>query len=152
MTSMWPVNSSPEPTGSCSGNACLREAIADHPHAAIEVGADAVHLVREDQARNAVAVGLAPHRLRLRLDAGDGIEQRDRAVEHAQRALHFDGEVDVARRVDDVDAVLECLVCRVQNAVVAADVIVMPRSCSCSIQSIVAVPSCTSPILCVLPV
>ena len=25
----------------------------------------------------------------------------------------------------------------------------MPRSCSCSIQSIVAVPSCTSPILCV---
>ena len=34
-----------------------------------------------------------------------------------------------------------------QNAVVAADVIVMPRSCSCSIQSIVAVPSCTSPIL-----
>ena len=31
--------------------------------------------------------------------------------------------------------------------VVAADVIVMPRSCSCSIQSIVAAPSWTSPIL-----
>ncbi len=31
--------------------------------------------------------------------------------------------------------------------VVAADVIVIPRSCSCSIQSITAVPSCTSPIL-----
>jgi len=29
---------------------------------------------------------------------------------------------------------------------VAAEVIVIPRSCSCSIQSIVAVPSCTSPI------
>ena len=28
------------------------------------------------------------------------------AVEHAQRALHLDGEVHVARRVDDVDAVL----------------------------------------------
>ena len=28
-----------------------------------------------------------------------------------------------------------------QNAVVAADVIVMPRSCSCAIQSIVAAPS-----------
>ena len=54
-------------------------------HAAIEVRADAVHLVREDQARNAVAVGLAPHGLGLRLDAGDGIEQRHRAVEHAQR-------------------------------------------------------------------
>ncbi len=34
-----------------------------------------------------------------------------------------------------------------QKAVVAADVIVMPRSCSCSIQSIVAAPSWTSPIL-----
>ena len=33
-----------------------------------------------------------------------------------------------------------------QEHVVAAEVIVMPRSCSCSIQSIVAAPSCTSPI------
>jgi len=39
-----------------------------------------------------------------------------------------------------------------QVAVVAADVIVMPRSCSCTIQSIVAAPSCTSPILWVRPV
>ena len=36
-----------------------------------------------------------------------------------------------------------------QKQVVAADVIVMPRSCSCSIQSMTAAPSCTSPILCV---
>ena len=33
------------------------------------------------------------------------------------------------------------------QVIVAADVIVMPRSCSCSIQSIVAAPSWTSPIL-----
>ena len=33
------------------------------------------------------------------------------------------------------------------SQVVAADVMVMPRSCSCSIQSIVAAPSWTSPIL-----
>ena len=39
-----------------------------------------------------------------------------------------------------------------QKAVVAADVIVMPRSCSCSIQSITAAPSWTSPILWVRPV
>jgi hypothetical protein len=39
-----------------------------------------------------------------------------------------------------------------QKVVVAAEVIVMPRSCSCSIQSIVAAPSWTSPILCDLPV
>ena len=35
---------------------------------------------------------------------------------------------------------------------VAADVIVMPRSCSWTIQSMVAAPSCTSPILWVRPV
>ena len=39
-----------------------------------------------------------------------------------------------------------------QTHVVAADVIVMPRSCSCTIQSIVAAPSWTSPILWVRPV
>ena len=32
------------------------------------------------------------------------------------------------------------------------EVMVIPRSCSCSIQSIVAVPSCVSPILWVRPV
>ena len=37
--------------------------------------------------------------------------------------------------------------CSFQKQVVAAEVIVIPRSCSCSIQSIVAVPSWTSPIL-----
>ena len=36
--------------------------------------------------------------------------------------------------------------------VVAAEVMVMPRSCSCAIQSIVAAPSCTSPILYARPV
>lgn len=38
-----------------------------------------------------------------------------------------------------------------QAQVVAADVMVMPRSCSCSIQSMVAPPSWTSPILYDLP-
>src|SRR5436190_2434390 len=72
----------------------------------LEVRADAVHLVDEADARDAVLVGLAPDGLRLRLDAGDRVEHRDRAVEDAQRALDFGGEVDVAGRVDDVDAVL----------------------------------------------
>ena len=79
------------------------EAVLDHVDAAVEVGADAVHLVDEAHARHVVLVGLAPHRLGLRLDAGDRVEHRDRAVEHAQRALDLDGEVDVAGRVDDVD-------------------------------------------------
>ncbi len=39
-----------------------------------------------------------------------------------------------------------------QVQAVAADVIVIPRSCSWTIQSMVAAPSWTSPILCVRPV
>ena len=82
------------------------EAVDHRLRALVEVRADAVHLVDERDARDVVLVGLAPDRLGLRLDAGDGVEQRDGAVEDAQRALDLDGEVDVARRVDDVDAMV----------------------------------------------
>jgi hypothetical protein len=71
-----------------------------------ERGADAVHLVDEGESRHAVLVRLAPHRFRLRLDPGHGVVHHAGAVEHAQAALDLDGEVDVPRRVDDVDAVL----------------------------------------------
>ena len=69
----------------------------------IEIRAHAVHLVDEADARNAVLVGLPPHRFRLRLHAGDRVEHRDRAIEHAQAALHLGREIHVAGRVDDVD-------------------------------------------------
>ena len=45
-----------------------------------------------------------------------------------------------------------CLSIPCQKQVVAADVIVIPLSCSCSIQSITALPSWTSPILWEIPV
>jgi hypothetical protein len=51
-------------------------------------------------------VGLAPDGFGLRLDAADRVVDHDRAVEHAHGALDLDREVHVARRVDDVDAVL----------------------------------------------
>ena len=105
---MWPVNISPEPTGSWIGIGLLGEPVADHREAAVEVGADPVHLVGEDEPGDAVAVGLAPDGLGLGLDAGHRVEQGDGAVEHAERALHFDGEVHVARGIDDVDPVREC--------------------------------------------
>ena len=75
-------------------------------NAARKIGAHAVHLVDEADARHAIFVGLAPHGFGLRLDARDGVEHGDRAVEHAHRTLDLDGEVDMAGRVDDVDAVL----------------------------------------------
>ncbi len=82
------------------------EPVDDHVDAALEVSAHTVLLVDEADARDLVLVGLAPDRLGLRLDAGDAIEHDDRAVKHAERALHLDGEVDMTRRVDDVDAVV----------------------------------------------
>ena len=85
------------------------EAVDDRLDAIFEIGAGAVELVDEAHPRHAIFVGLAPHRLRLRLDAGNAVETGDRAVEDAQRALDLDGEVDVARRVDDVDPVLGAL-------------------------------------------
>ena len=82
------------------------QAVLDHVDGAVEVGADAVHLVDEAHPRDLVLVGLTPHGLGLRLDAGDRVEHRDGTVEDAQRALDLDGEVDVAGGVDDVDAVV----------------------------------------------
>ncbi len=82
------------------------EAVDHRLDRALEVGADAVHLVDEGHARHAVLVGLAPDGLGLRLHACNRVEHGDGAVEHAQGALHLDGEVHVARRVDDVDAVI----------------------------------------------
>jgi hypothetical protein len=72
----------------------------------VEIGAGAVHLVDEAHAGHLVFVGLAPHGLGLWLYTRDAVEDRDRAVEHAEAALDLDGEVDVARRVDDVDAMV----------------------------------------------
>src|SRR5882757_2303419 len=71
-----------------------------------EVGADAIHFVDEGEARHLVLGGLAPHRLGLRLHAADRVVQHHGAVQHAHGALDFDGEVDVPRSVDDIDAVL----------------------------------------------
>jgi len=106
---------------------------------------DLVHLIDEHDARHMIFVGLAPNGLCLRFDALIAVENANRAVEHAQRTLDLDGEVDMA----GVSMMLRRL--PFQIVVVAAEVMVMPRSCSCSIQSIVAAPSCTSPILWLLP-
>src|SRR5947207_1231565 len=100
-SSSMPFTSMPVTGGMAGGRGV--EPVADHVDGAVEVGADAVHLVDEADAGHAVLVGLTPHRLRLRLHTGHRVEHGDRAVEHPQRPLDFDGEVDVAGRVDDVD-------------------------------------------------
>src|SRR5690606_33880000 len=71
-----------------------------------EVGAGAVQLVDERDARHLVLVHLPPDGFGLRLNASDGAEHRYGRIEHTQASLDFDREVDVARSVDDVDAML----------------------------------------------
>ena len=82
------------------------EAVDNHVDATVEIRAHAIHLVDETDARNIVFVGLTPDGFRLGLDAGDGIKNTASTIEHAQAAFDFDGEVDVSRRIDNVNAVI----------------------------------------------
>jgi hypothetical protein len=70
---------------------------------AIRVRTLTIELVDEGDARHVVPLHLSIDRDRLRLHARHTAEHEDRAVEHAKRAFDLDCEVDVARRVDDVD-------------------------------------------------
>ncbi len=82
------------------------ENVLDLLHDAVEVGADPVQLVDENDARNLGIVGVAPVRLRLRLHAARATENADTAVKNLERTVDFDREVHVSRRVDDVEAML----------------------------------------------
>jgi hypothetical protein len=75
----------------------------------LAVGAAAVHLVDERQARHPVPLHLPVHGDRLALDAADGAQDHDGPVQDAQAAFDLDREVDVAGGVDEVDGVVEPL-------------------------------------------
>ena len=80
------------------------EALADGIDGMLEISTHLVDLVDEANSRDAVLIGLAPDFFRLRLHAMHGVKHRDRAVEHAQRALHLGREIHVAGRINNVDA------------------------------------------------
>jgi hypothetical protein len=79
------------------------EAVDHHLHAALEIGAHAIHLVHETDARHAIFVGLAPYGFGLGLYTHLTVKHNNSTVKHAQRALYFYGKVDVAWSVDNVD-------------------------------------------------
>jgi len=80
--------------------------VAHLVHHGEEIGAGAVQLVNEGQPRHVVLVRLVPDRLGLRLHATHRAEDHHRAVQHPQAALHLDGEIHVARGVDELDLVV----------------------------------------------
>ncbi len=93
------------PDGPLHEDGVGREAFADFVDDVADLRAGAVELVDEGEARHAVAVGLPPHGLALRLHARHAVEDDDRAVQHAEAALDLGREVDVAGGVDEVDLV-----------------------------------------------
>ena len=76
----------------------------------VKVSAEFVHLVDQAQTRNAVAISLAPHGFTLRFNAFLAVKNSDRAVKHAQRSFHFNCEIHVARRVDQIHLVFNALI------------------------------------------
>src|SRR5690606_10744663 len=60
--------------------------------------------VHVDDTRHAVLVGLTPYGLGLGLYTRSATEHHHGAVQHAQGALYFNGEVNVTGGVDNVDA------------------------------------------------
>ena len=82
------------------------EAVNDGANGVVEVSAQLVHLVDEANTRDIVLLSLAPNLLRLRLDTFLTVEDCDGTVEHTQGTLNLNGEVDVARGIDDVDLVV----------------------------------------------
>src|SRR6202158_4153261 len=81
------------------------QALANGANHMVKIRSHAVHFVHKTNARDAVLVRLAPHGFRLRLPPGDRVEHAHRAIQNAQRALHFHREVHVARRINNIDAV-----------------------------------------------
>ena len=104
--SMTPSNLSSLPIGHCMRIGVAVHLFADLGDDALGIGAGAVHLVDERQPRHVIALHLAIDGERLRLHAADGAEHQHRPVQNAEAALDLDGEIDVARRVDQVDRVV----------------------------------------------
>ncbi len=83
------------------------QTLPNHGYCTPEVGANAVHLIDETYTRDIILVRLAPYRFGLWFNACDGIKDDDSAIQDAQRALNLSSKVDMSRRIDDVDAMIE---------------------------------------------
>ena len=56
-----------------------------------------------------VLVGLTPNGFGLGLNPGYGAKYGECAIEDAQTTFYFSGEIDVARRIDNIDTLLDAL-------------------------------------------
>ena len=91
--------------GQLDGHGVAFQTILHHCDHAEKISAHNVHFVDIDHSGNMILIRLAPNGFGLGLHAAFCAKDGHGTVEHAQAALHLYGEIDVARRVDDVDAV-----------------------------------------------
>src|SRR5690242_15911504 len=75
-----------------------------------EIGAGTIHLVDKSKTGNLIFVGLAPYRLGLGLHTAYCTKHSAGAIENTQRPLHLDVEINVARRIDDIDAMVRVII------------------------------------------
>ena len=71
-----------------------------------KIRASAIHLINKDNSWYRIFIGLPPNGFRLRLNAGGRAKHNDRAIEDSETPFHFDGEVNMPWRVDNIDSVL----------------------------------------------
>ena len=144
-TSMWPVNISPEPTGSWMGYAFLvsrsrimvRQRSKSAPTRSILLAKIRRGTPYRSAWRQTVSVwGSTPATESSRVTAPS-----------STRSERSTSTVKSTWPGVSMMLIRYWVPFRIQKQVVAAEVMVMPRSCSCSIQSMVAAPSWTSPIL-----
>jgi hypothetical protein len=70
------------------------------------VGACSVAFVYESDPGNLVSHHLPVNGNRLRLDPADGAQHQNGPVKDSEGAFHFDGEIDVTRRINNIDRVI----------------------------------------------
>ena len=86
-------------------NRGMPQALLDLTQHTLEISPLTVQLVNVDNAWYTVFVGLTPYSFRLRLYTGRTAEDDNRAIQYTQRTLNLNGEVNVARSINDVQTI-----------------------------------------------
>mmetsp|Transcript_132112 Transcript_132112/g.381949 ORF Transcript_132112/g.381949 Transcript_132112/m.381949 type:complete len:468 (-) Transcript_132112:328-1731(-) len=92
--------------GQLQNSRCGSKKIDDGVDAEIKVRTSSVHLVQEAHTRDLVFVGLSPDCFGLWFNTGNTIKDSDSTVKNSKRTFNLQGEIDVARSVDDIDTVV----------------------------------------------
>ena len=83
-----------------------RQPVAHRRQGAIKIRAGPIQLVDEKQRRQAESGALPPDGFGLRLHPAHPVQHDHAAIQHPHRAFDFDGEIHVARRINQLNPIL----------------------------------------------